>query len=85
VIIADHILIMNATDAQVTNMARLAPPPSATMESQNGVGPHVTTETQMIQKLSQQSGMNLEYSKLFVLHLSFFSLLIRSVFFLLLF
>ena len=37
---------------------------SQTMESQNGAVPNMDIQTQMIQKFSQQSGMNFEYSKL---------------------
>ncbi|CAF0843293.1 unnamed protein product [Rotaria sordida] len=73
-IVADHIMIINATDSQVLNMTRPTPPASSstepsssssrTMESQNGPGLSIEMQTQMIQKFSQQSGMNIEYSKL---------------------
>lgn len=65
---------MNATDAQVLNMARSAPPPtsstaqsSSTMGSQSGPELNGDIQNQMIQKFSQQSGMTLEYTKLLVL------------------
>ncbi len=56
-------------------MSRTAPPPpptnssaqpssSVTMESQNG--PSVDAQHQLIQRFSQESGMNIEYSKLLV-------------------
>lgn len=64
---------MNATDAQVSNMSRAAPPPasstaqpSSTMESQSSVGPSNDAQNQMIQKFSQQSGMTFDFSKLLV-------------------
>lgn len=75
-IIADHIMIMNATDAQVFNMTRTAPPTttthstaqsSTTMESQHGLGLSIDAQNQMIQKFSQQSGMTIDYSKLCLL------------------
>ncbi len=69
-------MIINATDAQVTNMTRSAPPTahsstqasslSATMDSQNGPGQSGDAQNQLIQKFSQESGMNMDYSKLFV-------------------
>lgn len=87
-IIADHIMIMNATDGQVFNMTRSAPPPpttttnstaqsSTTMESQHGLGLSSDAQNQMIQKFSQQSGMIIEYSKLlvFVFHWQYIDLL----------
>jgi len=65
-------MIINATDAQVSNMTRSAPPTnssgqpssSQTMESQHVPGPSIDIQNQMIQKFSQQSGMNIDYSKL---------------------
>ncbi|CAF1369398.1 unnamed protein product [Adineta steineri] len=68
-IIADHIMIINATDAQVSNMARAPPPPSIsttqTMESQSSSIPSVVDpQIQLVQKFSQQSGMNIEFSKI---------------------
>jgi len=72
-VICDHIMIVNATDAQVLNMTRpTAPPPISTtatsslqaMESQNGTDPSIEAQNQMVQKFSQQSGMNIEFSKL---------------------
>ncbi|CAF0983370.1 unnamed protein product [Rotaria sp. Silwood1] len=71
-IVADHIMIINATDSQVLNMTRSTPPASSstdpsssrTMESQNCPGPTIDIQTQMVQRFSQQSGMNIEYSKL---------------------
>ncbi|CAF1624319.1 unnamed protein product [Adineta ricciae] len=72
-IIADHIMILNATDSQITNMNRVAaaappPPSSATAQppaSQTGVAP-ATTEVQnkLIQEFSRQSGMNVTYSQI---------------------
>jgi len=69
-------MIMNATDGQVFNMTRSAPPTTATtnstaqssttMESQHGLGLSSDAQNQMIQKFSQQSGMIIEYSKLLV-------------------
>lgn len=74
---------MNATDAQVLNLTRSAPPPtsstapsSSTMESHNGLVPTADAQNQMIQKFSQQSGMTLEYSKLFVSPFFYESILI---------
>lgn len=77
---------MNATDAQVFNMTRTAPPPppthstaqsSTTMESQHGLGLSIDAQNQMIQKFSQQSGMTIDYSKLlvFVFHRRYIDLL----------
>ncbi|CAF2403236.1 unnamed protein product [Rotaria sp. Silwood2] len=71
-IVADHIMIINATDSQVLNMTRSTPPASSStepssskmMESQNVPGPSIDIQTQMIHRFSQQSGMNIEYSKL---------------------
>jgi len=67
-IIADHIMIINATDTQVSNMTRTAPPTnssaSVTMESQNDSAPSTDVQNQLIQKFSQESGMNIEYSRL---------------------
>jgi hypothetical protein len=40
--------------------------PTATMESQSSSGPSTDVQNQIIQKFSQQSGMNFEYSKLLV-------------------
>ena len=40
------------------------PSSSAAMESQNGAVPSMDIQMQMIQKFSQQFGMNFEYSKL---------------------
>jgi hypothetical protein len=54
-------------------MTRTAPPTqtsspsSSAMGSQNGTGTSVDVQNQMVQKFSQQSGMNIEYSKLLVL------------------
>jgi len=67
-------MIMNATDGQVFNMTRSAPPTttnstaqsSTTMESQHALGLSSDAQNQMIQKFSQQSGMIIEYSKLLV-------------------
>ncbi|CAF2033580.1 unnamed protein product [Rotaria magnacalcarata] len=74
-IVSDHIMIINATDNQVMNMTRSTPPtngampattttapPQTIMESQTGPG--VDVQAQMIQKFSQESGMNIEYSRL---------------------
>jgi hypothetical protein len=67
-------MIMNATDAQVLNMARSVPTPPpppttatqslSTMESQNGLALSNDAQNQMIQRFSQQSGMTFDYSKL---------------------
>ncbi|UJR20686.1 hypothetical protein I4U23_023808 [Adineta vaga] len=69
-IIADHIMIINATDAQITNMNRSAPPPppptpvvSSTTGSQNSE-PSIDRQNQLIQQFSQQSGMNIQFSKM---------------------
>lgn len=43
------------------------PPVSHTMESQHG--PNLDIQTQMIQKFSLDSGMNIEYSKLLVIEI----------------
>ena len=43
------------------------PSSSQTMDSQHGAGPTINAQNQMVQKFSQQSGMNIEYSKLFVI------------------
>jgi hypothetical protein len=59
----------------IQNMTRSAPPTnssgqpssSQTVGSQNIPGPSMDIQNQMIQKFSQQSGMNIEYSKLLVL------------------
>ncbi len=50
-------------------MARAAPPPTTsqpTMESQSGPSSSTDIQKTMIQKFSEQSGMNMEYSKLLV-------------------
>lgn len=46
-------------------------PPSGTMDNQNGIGTSNDLQNQMIQKFSQQSGMNFDYSKLLVVMLFF--------------
>ena len=46
-------------------------PPSGTMDNQNGVGSSIDIQNQMIQKFSQQSGMNFDFSKLLVVMLFF--------------
>jgi hypothetical protein len=74
-------------------MTRTAPPTnssaqpsssssSLTMESQNGPGPNIDAQNQLIQRFSLDSGMNIEYSKLLVLvlifqyiHLQYFSII----------
>jgi nuclear RNA export factor len=73
-IIADHIMIINATDSQVLNMARAAPPTNSSiqpslsssqiMESQISPVTNTDVQAQMIQKFSEQSGMNIEFSRL---------------------
>jgi hypothetical protein len=86
-IIADHIMLTNPTDAQVMvyisftidykeknflfykNMSRPSvptaqPTPSQTIENQNGSSTNVDIQNQMVLKFSQQSGMNIDYSKL---------------------
>lgn len=68
VIVADHMMIMNATDGQVANLARAAPPPqppsSSTSTPITGSQSSASVQDQMVQKLSQLTGMNIEYSKL---------------------
>jgi nuclear RNA export factor len=53
-IIADHILLTNATEAQVLNMNRSPTTTTSQADIQN----------QLIHRFSQQSGMNIQYSKL---------------------
>lgn len=61
---------MNATDGQVANLARAAPPPQPPSSSNStpitGSQSCTSVQDQMVQKLSQLTGMNIEYSKLFV-------------------
>ncbi|UJR28966.1 hypothetical protein I4U23_010183 [Adineta vaga] len=62
-IIADHIMITNATDAQISSMTRPTPTSTVSTTSQptNSNG---DIENQMVLKFSQESGMNIAYSKL---------------------
>jgi nuclear RNA export factor len=57
-IIADHILLTNATEAQISNMNR---PSSQTTTNTNS---NADIENQLVIRFSQQSGMNIEYSRL---------------------
>lgn len=69
VIVADHMMIINPTDAQVAKLARAVPPPPTASSQSASDGGNV--QDQMIQKLSQLTGMNIEYSKLFVVYFFF--------------
>jgi len=60
-IIADHILLTNATEAQVLNMNR---PLTTSSQTTNDPNTNVDIQNLMIHKFSQESGMNIAYSKL---------------------
>jgi len=60
-IIADHILVTNATEAQISNMNNSLTTPSQTTNHPNT---NVDIQNLMIHKFSQESGMNLAYSQL---------------------
>ncbi|CAF0720314.1 unnamed protein product [Adineta steineri] len=69
-IIADHIMLCNATEAQISNMNRSSPPSSSSSSSSQPATNHTNSNTnddiqnQMILKFSQESGMNIAYSRL---------------------
>jgi len=61
-IIADHILVTNATEAQISNMNNSLTTPSQTTNHHPNT--NVDIQNLMIHKFSQESGMNLAYSQL---------------------
>ncbi|CAF3251827.1 unnamed protein product [Rotaria socialis] len=64
-IIADHIMLTNATEAQISKMTQSSS--SSLRTSNNQDTPNTNTDKQnqaMIYKFSQESGMNIEYSRL---------------------
>ena len=68
-------------------MNRTAPPtgqPSSSQPvgSQNIPGPSMDVQHQMVQKFSEQSGMNIEYSKLFVFNLFLLNIYIFNMIYL---
>lgn len=63
-IIADHILISNATEVQAQNMNRSLAASEQSANSQNVPTNEADMQNQMVQKFSQESGMNIGYSRL---------------------
>ncbi|CAF3919959.1 unnamed protein product [Rotaria sp. Silwood2] len=63
-IIADHIMLSSATGAQISKMTHSSTTTSSS-QSSNNQNTNVDIKNQeMIQKFSEQSGMNIEYSRL---------------------
>ncbi|CAF4978260.1 unnamed protein product [Rotaria sp. Silwood1] len=64
-IVADHIMLSSATDAQISKMTHSSTTPSSSTQSSNNTNTNIDIQNQqMIEKFSQQSGMNIEYSTL---------------------
>ncbi|CAF4851537.1 unnamed protein product [Rotaria sp. Silwood1] len=64
-IVADHIILSSATDAQISKMTHSSTTPSSSTQSSNNTNTNIDIQNQqMIEKFSQQSGMNIEYSTL---------------------
>ncbi|CAF1618975.1 unnamed protein product [Adineta ricciae] len=61
-IVADHIMISNATDSQVSKINSATP--SVTVSTSQPLNSHADLENQMVLRFSQESGMNIAYSKL---------------------
>jgi nuclear RNA export factor len=64
-IIADHILLSNATEAQILNLTHHPSTTSSqTTNTQSSSNTNADIQNQLIYQFSQESGMNIEYSKL---------------------